>query len=145
MIAWPAILAAGILVSLILRAVFSAKRRKAAGYQRRQPDPVFTTNHQFDPDNSPSFRGGAVNHSINATMPLVSLTLDEQWAHLYGTGGIIDVWIPRDHVESVVSYRTPPHSAIRFQNADGAFDGIIFWTMSPKKILIAFEQHGWPT
>jgi hypothetical protein len=113
------------------------------GYRRASPTPHIVTDHRFDPSGSASFRGGAINGSVNATVPLVRLTLDEQWAHLHGVGGIMDLWVPRNQVDEVAAYRIPPHGAIRFHNAGGGFDSIAFWTFTPDRVLAQFQRFGW--
>ncbi len=143
MVPWPLLLAmiwAGVLVALF---AVSEIRLRRHGYRALRRPPGACSAHRFDPGRSLRLIGGARVSLMNATFPLVALTLDHEWARL---GGLFNVWIPRAAVTSVHCMPALPLGAgILFRTDSGEFDGVVFWTFSPRQALEAFAWYGWPT
>lgn len=72
------------------------------------------------------------------------MTLDAASAHLHGTGGLIDVWTPREHVTGIMTVRLTGATAVRILSADGQYDGVLFHSFGPQPLLAAFRAYGWP-
>jgi hypothetical protein len=133
---------------LALLRVSLSRHLERQGYRPSSTPPSLDLDHSFDEARSVSFRGGSRVGRGNATVPLVKLRFDETWAHLSGAGrlfgGVVPVWIDRSAVLGVRRVRGPLSPGIRFDSADGRYDGVIFWTKSPAAVLGALRDHGWP-
>lgn len=116
-------------------------RLKRQGFRPGQTPPGRSVRYSFDPENSVKLRGGSRIRRINASVPLVTLTLDHEWAHL---SGIAPVWINRSNVHLVRRIKGTLGSGIMFDTPDGQLDGTIFWTFDPSGVLYAFEWYRWP-
>lgn len=116
-------------------------RLKRQGYRPGQRPPSRSVTYAFDPPNSVKLKGGARVGRYNATVPLVTLTLDQNWAHL---SGFASVWISRSEVEGVRRINGTLGSGIMFDTADGRLDGVIYWTFEPARVLRAFDWYDWP-
>lgn len=116
-------------------------RLKRQGYRPRQQPPSRSVRYSFDPENSVKLRGGSRVGRANASVPLVTLTIDHEWAHL---SGLVPVWIGRSEVEKVRPIKGTLGSGIMFDTPDGELDGTIFWTLEPPRVLAAFEWYRWP-
>lgn len=97
------------------------------GYHPIDP-PGIKSEHRFEPATSTSLTGGARVGRMNASVPLVTLVLDEQGAHLSQVGAR---WIARDGVTYVSPVRRPFRWGLRFNTEEGDLDGLIFWTFNP--------------
>jgi hypothetical protein len=129
---------------------FSLSRHlQRQGYRPSRLPPALDPDHEFDMTHSVSFRGGSRVGRGNATMPLVQLRFDDDWAHLSGAGqffgGPAPVWIDRSAVLGVRRISAPLGRGIRFDTSDGRYDGVIFWTSSPGEVLDALHDHNWPS
>ncbi len=130
------------LANLVIR-----RRMEAQGLRPSVAPPSAAPDHAFDEARSVTFRGGSRVGTANATVPLIRLRADDEWIHLTGGlpmfGGPPRVWIDRSAVDRVgrISRRLSP--GIRFEAADGRYDGVIFWTFDPDKVLDALQEHGW--
>lgn len=117
------------------------RRLRRQGYDRKRKPPASKPAHRFDPEVATSFRGGSRVGSWNVTVPLVSLRVDREYAHL---SGLAPVWIPRAQVDGVHRIKSALGSGLRFSSTSGDFDGVIFWTFRPEQVLGAFRRLGWP-
>jgi hypothetical protein len=119
-------------------------RLKRQGYRPDKAPPVRDVDHTFDPATSVRFRGGARIGRVNASAPLVVLSIDREWAHL---SGIRPLWIDRRDVLAVRTITTtlpPGDNGLRFATDDGALDGVIFWTTKAPAVSEALARLGWP-
>jgi hypothetical protein len=131
--------------ALVGRAVVGQVRLRRSGYRPWRTAPVAGDDHQFMPDSSSTFHGAGVHPPVQLSGPrAVKLQLDRAWVHLYGTGGLINVWIPRDRITGVMPVRMTTNTAIRFLSASGDFDGVLFYSRSPMSLLASLKEHGWP-
>ena len=121
--------------------VWMSLRLKRQGYRMSQSPPSRSISHEFDPANSVKLKGGSRIGGANASVPLVTLTLDHEWAHL---SGLSPVWIKRSEVEQVRRINGTLGSGIMFDTAEGQLDGVIFWTFDSPQVLHAFGWYGWP-
>ena len=109
----------------------------------------------FDPKRAPSnkpsghvfandaarWRCGARAGRMNATIPLVTVTFDDQWLHVEGVP-TYDIWIDREVVGRVDTIRFLWSPGIRFAADAGVYDGLIIWTRGG--MAEALRQARWP-
>jgi hypothetical protein len=141
--AWPAIVVVvvfGAGVLLFVRSELRLVRRY--GYRPRRLPPQAVPGHRFDPHHSSSVRVGARVGWVNATIPLVTLTVDRSWARLSGP---IPVWIPRTQVTQIRAVPAFLSHAIQFRSTSGDLDGVVVWTHSGRRVLDLLASFGWPT
>jgi hypothetical protein len=130
-------------VALITLRIVLGRRLRGMRYKAGRPTPSVVTNHQFNPQRSVTFTGGAVSNGLSATAPLAKMIVDSQWVRIHGLGGALDTWIPSARISRVAAYRTTLSYAIRFENENSDYQSVIFWTHSPRPILQAFSEFGW--
>jgi len=132
-------------VALASTAAVDRLRLRRSGYQPWRRAPIFGVGYQFSPDSSSTFRAAGAHPPLKLSLPrLVRLQFDHAWAHLYGIGGLIDVWIPRDQIIEVRSVRLSTCTAVRFLSTSGDFDGVLFESFTRTSLLAALRTHGWP-
>jgi hypothetical protein len=120
-------------------------RLRRTGYRPWRTAPLVGGDHQFAPDSSSTFRGAGAHPPVRLSGPgTVRLQLDSGWAHLRGTGGMIDVWIPRERITEVRLVRLPTSTALRFLSPSGDYDGVLFFSFSPTSLSVSLRAHGWP-
>jgi hypothetical protein len=119
----------------------ATRQLRAQGVDPRRPVPRLDPGHTFAPGRSAKLRGGARIGSRNATVPLVTLSVDEEWARLTGA---FRLWIPREEVTGVELVTTVGGSGIRFATRSGSYDAVVFWTTKPTAVLDAFRRFRWP-
>lgn len=125
--------------------VIDQVRLRRSGYRPwRTPPMAGGGGHRFLPGSSSTFRGGAASPPVKLSGPSVVLTVDAGWAHLRGTGGMIDVWIPRDRVTEIRVVRLTTGTAVRFLSVAGDYDGVLFYSFNVAPLLSALRTHGWP-
>jgi len=109
--------------TLVGRAVVGQVRLRRSGYRPCRSAPVADGAYRFTPESS-TFHGAGAHPPVQLSGPrTVKLQLDSACVHLYGTGGLIDVWIPRDRITGVMPVRMTANTAVRFLSASGDFDG----------------------
>ena len=54
------------------------------------------------------------------------------------------MWIPRDRVTGIKAVRLATCTAVRFLSPTGDYDGILFYSFSPDRLLAALGAHAWP-
>jgi hypothetical protein len=131
-------------VALIGRGVFDHVRLRRSGYRPWRSAPLAGGSHRFLTGASATFRGAGAAFPVKLSGPSVVMTLDTDWAHLHGTGGLIDVWIPREQVTGIKTVRLTGATAVRFVSAGGEYDGVLSHSFSPQPLLAAFRAYGWP-
>jgi hypothetical protein len=115
-------------------------RLRRHGYRWALPSRI-RPDHTFSGD-AASFRGGGRIGLWNATWPFVTLTADRSWAQV---GGLVpSVWVDRAKVTEVQTIGSLVSPGVRFATADGAYDGLIFWTFSGADVLRSLNVLGWP-
>jgi hypothetical protein len=130
--------------ALLAAAVVDQVRLRRNGYRRWCNAPVIGGDHLFDRDASASFRGGGAHASVMLSGPIVVLDADPEWIHLYGTGGMMEVWISRSRITGIKLIRLTTATAVRFIGAEGEYDGVLFFTFRPTALVDALRTHGWP-
>jgi hypothetical protein len=126
-------------------AVVGQVRPRRSGYRPWRIAPVVGGGHQFLSDSSSTFHGAGAQPPVQLSGPrTVRLQLDSIWVRLYGTGGLIDVWIPRERITEVRSVRLMTSTAVRFLSTSGDFDGVLFYSFNPMPLLASLREHGWP-
>ena len=133
-------------IALLRRVI--ARQLERQGHRPSQLPPDVDPGHRFVPDRSVTFRGGARVGTGNASIPLVTLRADEQWAQTSGAGltfgGVPPVWIDRAVVTAVRAIDVPTSPGVRFDSTDGRYDGVVFWTYGRTAVLAALHGLGWP-
>lgn len=136
----PAVFAAALAVA----AVIDWRRLRRSGYQPFRTAPLLGGHHEFAPGGSATFLGGGAHPPVKLSGPTVRLTVDATWAHLHGTGGMLDVWIPRDRITGVKTTKLTTTTAVRFLAAAGDLDGVLFHTRRSGRLLTTLGSYGWP-
>jgi len=91
----------------------------------------------------PSFRGGALIGSTNATPPFAKLSFDRD-------GAAIGIWpfdratILRSNVVEIKRIRVLGSTGIRFVGRSGEYDSVVFWTSDAATVLWELRAWGWP-
>jgi hypothetical protein len=136
------VVALPLFVLLISFHLWVERRLRGYGYVKTRPSPDRDPGHVFDPDRSRSFRVGARIGRMNATVPLVKMTVGVDVVVLRGpfTSAVID----RRRVSGVRAVGRFMTSGLRFESADGVYDGVIVWALDRDVILDAFASLGWP-
>jgi hypothetical protein len=130
--------------SVLARALIPWWRLRRFGYRPFWTAPLAGSGHHFDPGRSASFRGGGANAPMLLSVPLVRLEVDPMWAHLTASRERIDVWIPQTAISEVQTVGMFGTTAFRFASPTGDFDGVLFFTTAPEKLLAALTASGWP-
>lgn len=117
------------------------------GKYRRVEPPETQLDHVFQAPYV--FEGGARLGWANWSIPFARMTADPAVIAIvvrklpFGHG---PVWIERSVVSRVVRVQGCLISpGILFESESGVYDGVIFWTMSPTKVLGSLKYLGWPT
>lgn len=127
------------------KALIGQVRLRRSGYRPWRTAPLLGGSHVFLPDSSSTFHGAGVRPPVQLSGPgTVRLQLDPAWVHLYGTGGLIDVWIPREGITEVKTVPMTTSTAVRFGSSSGDFDGVLFYSFNPASLLASLRAHGWP-
>ena len=115
-------------------------------YNRKQPPPTNSVHSFVAPY---VFEGGARIGWSNWTVPFARLTADPEMVMVSVRSlpfGHSPVWIDRADVTLVVRVQGCLVSpGIMFETQSGDYDGLIFWTFSPRKVLGSLRYLGWPT
>ena len=111
------------------------------GYRIGRRPPRLSPGYAFDPANSVRVRGGASVGWTSASAPLASLTMDPWWA---AVTLVRTVWIDRRQTVAVRRINRMIGGGILFQAPDGRYDGVVFWTLDPDRVLQALAWYGWP-
>lgn len=120
------------------------KRTGLVGYQAFRPTPKREVIHTFEPPRRTDV-GGVRAGWWNATYPLVTLSVDGDWARISIGFGLRSIWIARSEVWQVRYVRAWLSSGIMFDATDDAFAGVVYWTFSANRVLRMFAEAGWPT
>jgi hypothetical protein len=128
-----------VFASLMLLDIYPLRRQ---GY-RALRWPPFESPYSFDPARSQTFRGGARVGLTNSTLGLVTLTIDERHASLRGLM-IVPTGVDRRYCTGVRRIGGVIGKGVRFDSADGRYDGVIFWTGNPQAVLETLRSLGWP-
>ena len=117
---------------------------RRAGFQAKRQPPKQSAPHQFGPG-ALVRTGGARVGRFNATVPLVRMTVDQDWANL--SGPLISVWLARTDVSRVRRIRVFPilGDGVMFDSADGRFDGVVFWAVAASEAVACMASLGWDT
>jgi hypothetical protein len=118
----------------------AALRRR--GFRFRRP-PRLHPNYEFDPTRSATFRGVGRIRLFQTAIPLFKITVDRRWIR---TGGfaVPTVWIPREPVTSVTSFRFRGATLAHFATHDGAYDGVLIGDRGSVWFLKTLANFGWP-
>lgn len=138
----------GVKVGLFILVVFALLMLIAVYPLRRQGYrplrwPPFESPYSFDPARSQTFRGGARVGLTVSSSPFVTLTADERHASLRGIM-FVPTGVERRYCTGVRRIGSVTGRGIRFDSADGRYDGIIFWTGKPQAVLNTLRSLGWP-
>jgi hypothetical protein len=130
---------------LVGKALIGQLRLRRSGYRPWRTAPLLGGSDQFLPEASSTFHGAGAHPPVQLSGPgTVRLQLDPAWVHLYGTGGLIDVWIPRERITEVKTIPMTTSTAVHFGSASGDFDGVLFYSFNPTSLLASLRAHGWP-
>ena len=127
-----------------------SRQLRRQGYRNERLPPSINPEHAFDPSQTYRVRCGARIGRRNATVPLVTLRVDERWAQisvggsLSFFGGPTPVWIDRSVVAAVRRVHVAFSPGIRFVTVDGRYDGVVLWTYKPEALLDSFRDRDWP-
>lgn len=145
MIPVPILVFGAAAAALVAKAVIGQVRLRRSGYRPWRTAPLVGGSHRFSPDTSSTFHGAGAHPPVRLSGPrTVRLQLHSAWVHLYGTGGLIDVWIPRERITDVRTVPLIPGTAVRFGSTSGDFDGVLFYSFNPTTLLASLRAHGWP-
>jgi len=75
-------------------------------------------------------------------LPLAKVRFDTEWMRVPRVVGAL--WLPRDVVINVRAVSRFARRAIRFDSADGAYDGVLLWVIDIDRTLRMLGSFGWP-